>query len=95
MAAHLDAAFSFSVDLVEKPRKITFSKKNLENSQFFDYWRVVTINVSSEEKLLGSEGVSLMSSVKVLLKLRDRKVEIEVHVFMKNPGNQMNQKAIG
>ena len=92
--AHFDTTLKLSIDLMHNSFVFSFSEENFKNGHFFYHWFSFRVNVGSEEKLLFSYCISLMSSIEVLLEFGDRNVEIDVLIFMKNSGDDVNENAV-
>ena len=95
MDTHFNATLEFSIDLVHDSFVITFSKKDLKDSHLLYNWLSLFIDVGSEEEFLFSDCISLMSSVKILFEFWDGDVEVNVLIFMKNSGDDVNENAVG
>lgn len=94
LLTHLDAAFHSSLNFIENSFIISFSKQNLEDRQFFNDRWAFSINIRSKIKFFLDDCIFFVCPFKVLPQFGDGNVKVNVIVFMKDSGNQVNQNGV-
>lgn len=92
---HLHAALNSSFDLIEKSLEILTPEKNFFYGKLLDYRGPGIMNIRSEVKFLGKEGIVEMCSIEISPYVRNRNIQVEVLILVQYSSDEMNKQTVG